>query len=62
LVLGRGLSAPELVGLAMGGVGVLLAATAGRTWPANRWPANRRIGGRRLESRRPECRPGVSGA
>ncbi|HEX4360046.1 MAG TPA: DMT family transporter [Pseudonocardia sp.] len=67
LVLGRGLSAPELVGLAMGGVGVLLAATAARTWPANRWSANRWSAnrwsaGRRLGSRRPWRRPSVSGA
>lgn len=62
LALGRGLSAPELVGLAMGGVGVLLAATAGRTWPANRRLRGWRLRGRRLGSRRPECRPSVSGA
>jgi drug/metabolite transporter (DMT)-like permease len=49
LVLGRGLATPELVGLAMGGVGVLLAAPPGR---------RRRRGGRRSGGRRAR----VSGA
>ena len=43
LVLGRGLATPELVGLATGGVGVLLAGTPGR---------RRRTGGRRRGRRR----------
>jgi len=52
LVLGRGLSTPELVGLAMGGVGVLLAATAGRARPTGRRPTGRRPLGRRRGGRR----------
>jgi drug/metabolite transporter (DMT)-like permease len=56
LVLGQRLSAPGLIGLAMGGIGMLLATNSALPWRPGRRPSGRRLGRRGFGDRRPSGR------